>query len=81
MAFFMELGPLDEHCDICKQTDTTRPMLQLKTTGRDYTQRNFIWVHLDEFEAKLKRLKARIAAHDKAGEKVVKVGTLEGVSK
>lgn len=80
MTFSMELGPLGERCDICKKIDESRPMLMLKTKGRTHDERNYIWVHLDEFERRLKLLKARMAKHKAAGEKVERVGTIEGVS-
>ena len=54
MAFKIRIDILDEYCDICRQRNTDkRPMLLLSTTGKSYDQRNFIWVHLDEFERKL----------------------------
>lgn len=60
MAFKIELTTsLNEWCDICKKIDTTKPMLMISTTGKGYDQRNFIWVHLDEFEKKLAKLKEK----------------------
>lgn len=57
MAFKLTLSPLNESCDICKKVDTTRPMLWIATTGRTRDERNFVWVHLDEFERRLAKVK------------------------
>lgn len=58
MAFHMDIAEkFGEMCDICKKIDDSRPMLRLSTTGRRYDQRNFIWIHLDEFEKKLAKAK------------------------
>ena len=59
MAFKMYLGLFGERCDICKKIDTSRPTLRVATTGRNRDERNYIWVHLDEFERRLQKLKAK----------------------
>jgi len=68
MAFKITIQALGEQCDICGEIDESRPMLQLAVTGKEDWQRNTIWVHLDEFESKLAREKAKLAAKDSAGQ-------------
>lgn len=56
----MTINALDERCDLCNQIDANRPMLALGSYCRE-SGRSVVWVHLDEFERKLAKLKAKKA--------------------
>lgn len=59
MAFRIEIQyGFDERCDECGLIDGKRPMLLIKSSCRE-TGPVQTWVHLDEFERKLAKLKAK----------------------
>jgi hypothetical protein len=60
MSFRLRLSKLDENCDHCNEIDISRPMLQIESCCKE-TGRVVTWVHVDEFERALARVKAKYA--------------------